>query len=268
MRTRGSERRRAGGMIAWGVLCALAVAVVGLLGVQRRGLERLRVQAADERASVERQSAMLREDASRQSEDAADKAELERLRGDREALERLRGEVAALKKSVAETRLLPARRSKTTEGEAADIAKEIVPSTAWRNVGYATPAAAIETALWAAAGGDTDLLVKSFILEEAAGRKAEAMFAGLPGETRRRYAGPEELVAFMTAKDVPLEGTRIMTSGDQSEEKQRVAVQLRNAAGSVRQVHIELRDTPDGWRLVVPESAVERYEEQLKARGR
>jgi hypothetical protein len=261
MRTRGSERRRAGGMIAWGVLCALAVAVVGLLGVQRRCLERLRVQAADERASVERQSAMLRED-------AADKAELERLRGDREALERLRGEVAALKKSVAETRLLPARRSKTKAGEAADIAKEIVPSTAWRNVGYATPAAAIETALWAAAGGDTDLLMKSFILEEAARRKAEALFAGLPGETRRRYAGPEELVAFMAAKDVPLEGARIMTSGDQPEEKQRVAVQLRNAAGSVRQVHIELRDTPGGWRLVVPESAVERYEEQLKARGR
>ena len=45
-------------------------------------------------------------------------------------------------------------------------------------------------------------------------------------------------------------------------------VQLRNAAGSVRQVHIELHDTPDGWRLVVPESAVERYAMQLKGRGR
>ena len=267
MRISGSEQRRgASRAIAWGVLCVFAVVVAALLGVQRQGLEGLRRTMADERANVERRSARLSEETSRQTEAVTDKAELERLRGDREALERLRGEVAALKKSVAETRPLPARKSRTKEGEPPDIAKDIVPSTAWRNAGYATPAAAIETALWAAAGGDTDLLMKSFILEETARRKAEELFAGLSVETRRRYAGPEELVAFMTARDVPLEGARIIASKDGSEEVQRVAVQLRNAVGSVRQVQIDVRNTKDGWRLVVPGDAVERYATQLSGR--
>ena len=99
-------------------------------------------------------------------------------------------------------------------------------------------------------------------------RKAAELLAGLPVETRTRYAKPEELVAFMAAKDVPLEGARIFAVKEQEGDTQKATVQLRNAAGSVRQVHIELKKTGEGWRLVMPESAVERYAMQLKGGGR
>jgi len=89
----------------------------------------------------------------------------------------------------------------------------------------------------------------------------------LPAGVRQRYASAEELVAFMTAKDVTLDGARIITFSSQSDGKPTAAVQLRNAAGSVRQVHLDLRKTGAGWRLVVPEAAVERYAKQLKAKG-
>jgi hypothetical protein len=261
-------------MIGWSVVCALAAIVAAVLFAERAKTERLRQEVEDERAKLEHEGRGLERESRKSSEPAVDLAELERLRGDRVALERLREEVARLKTSVAETRPLPVRRPKETEGAAPDIEKEIVPASAWRNAGYATPAAAIETALWAAAGGDTELLMKSCVLEEGARRKAEALLASLPKEMQARYATPEDLVAFMTAKDVPLEGARILAFRDPADDPQRqaerpsAAVQLRNAAGSVRQVHIELRDTPGGWRLVVPESAVTRYAEQLKGRGR
>ena len=275
MRTRGFDSEDAGPkrLIGWCTVCILAAVVAVVLVVQWTGTERLRAEVASERAKLKHAEGGRRGESREPSEQAVDAAELERLRGDRAALERLRGEVATLRKSVAETRPSAARRPKATEGVPLDIEKEIVPASAWRNVGYATPVAALETALWAAAGGDTDVLMKSIVLEDGARRQAEALLASLPKEMQARYATPEDLVAFMTAKDVPLEGARILTFEDQRDGQRqtgnpRAAVQLRNAAGSVRQVHIELRETPEGWRLVVPESAVLRYATQVKGRSR
>jgi hypothetical protein len=238
-----------------------------MLLIRQRATERLRSEVAHERASVEAGEAEIR-GVNNPEKAATAEAELARLRGDREALERLRGEVVSLKKSVAETRPLPARKSKVLDGAKPDIASELIPAEAWRNAGYATPAAAVETALWAAAGGDTDLLAKSFVLDDGPRKKAAELLASLPADVRRRYAGPEELVAFMAAKDVPLEGARILTSDDRATETRKVALQLRNAAGSVRQLQIELRPGPDGWRLVVPEAAVVRYAEQVRGKAR
>lgn len=264
MRTRGSERRGWNRTITWGVLGFLAAGVAAVLFIQRQSTERLRGEIAEDRAQLERQAEELIRKGEKQVDDTTSVAELTRLRGDREVLEKLRAEVGLLKKSVAETRPLPMRKPKAADGSTPDITNEIVPSDAWRNAGYATPVAAVETALWAAAGGDTDVLMQSIVLDDGARRKATELLAGLPAETRARYSKPEELVAFMAAKDVPLEGARIFSSKEPPGVTQRTVVQLRNAAGSVRQVHLELRKTDAGWQLVVPESAVDRYAESLK----
>ena len=265
VRTTGFNRRLRRGIVGWVVVCVLAAGVMVLLLKQRREMARLREAIARERAAEETRPRADMREGEIWIHDAEAEKELARLRTDREALPRLRAEVASLRKSVDETRPLPGRARKNDANAAPDISKELAPAAAWKNRGYETPADAIETALWAAAGGDTEVLMKSLVFEESAKRKAEALFASLPEDVRRRYRGPEELVAFMTAKDVPLEGARIIARADEKAEERKIAVQLKNAAGSVRQLQIGVRKMADGWRLVMPESAVERYAAGLKA---
>ncbi len=186
-----------------------------------------------------------------------------RLREDRGALGRLRNEVAQLRSAVVATSLAPVSKSWPAEAPPT-IEEAIVPADVWRNAGYTTPSAAVETVLWAAAGGDTDLLMRSVLLEDDARRRAAEIFAELSSDVRRRFTGAEEWVGFMTAKDVPLDGARIISARGNDMDKQTATVMLRGASGAVRQVHIGLRRTPDGWRLVMPVSAVERYAAELK----
>jgi hypothetical protein len=263
MRTTGFDRSRNARWLTWGFLAVAAVAVTAIMAAHWRETARLREEIATQRRLQKEEADLLRVARPGEIPAVVNEAEWERLRADREALPRLRDEVAALKKSVEQSGPKPAKKRKADPAVPPNIENEIVPSEAWRNAGYTTPVAAVETALWAAAGGDTDALMGSIILDEGAQRKAAELLAGLPAETRARYARPEELVAFMAAKDVPLEGARIFASKETMGETQRTVVQLRNAAGSVRQVHLDLRKTAGGWRLVVPESAVERYATQL-----
>ncbi len=268
MRTTGFDLGRVVRWLVWGVLVVAAVAVTAGTVVRWRETARLREEVAAQAGRLIYETGMSLPSGREKLLAVANEAEWERLRADREALPRLRAEVAALKKSVEESRPLRVKKPKVDPAALLDIEKEIVPSEAWRNAGYATPVAAVETVLWAAAGGDTDVLMESIVMDEGAQRKAAELLAGLPVETRARYAKPEELVAFMAAKDVPLEGARIFPVKEQEGDMRRAVVQLRNAAGSVRQVHLDLRKTGAGWRLVVPEAAVERYARQLKAKGR
>ncbi|ATC63518.1 hypothetical protein CMV30_05860 [Nibricoccus aquaticus] len=268
MRTTGFDLGCVVRWLVWGVLVVAAVAVTAGTVVRWRETARLRDDVAAQKGGLIYEKGLSLPSEREKLLAAANEAESERLRADREALPRLRAEVAELKKSVDESRPKVAKKPKADPAVPLDIEKEIVPSETWRNVGYATPVAAVETALWAAAGGDTDVLMGSIVLDDAAQRKAAELLAGLPVETRTRYASAEELVAFMAAKDVPLEGTRIFPVKEEAGDMRRAVVQLRNAAGSVRQVHLDLRKTGAGWRLVVPEAAVERYAAQLKGTGR
>ncbi|MGC4073736.1 MAG: hypothetical protein QM760_14745 [Nibricoccus sp.] len=250
------------------MLAIAAVVVTAVTVIRWRETARLRQEVVFRRGMQIYETGSSRPNRPEEISASANDLEWERLRADREALVGLRAEVEALKKSVAETGLQSVKKPAAVPAARLDITKDIVPADAWRNAGYATPVAAVETALWAAAGGDTDVLMKSIVMDEGAMKKAAQLLASLPEEMRRRYSKPEELVAFMAAKDVPLEGARIMLSKDSAEKKAGAAVQLRNAAGSVRQVQIELRQTSAGWRLIVPESAVDRYARELKAKGR
>ena len=267
MRTTGFDRSRSVRWLVWCVLAFAAMSVTAIMADRWRQTARLREEVAAQRSRQIYEEGQLRPNGA-EALAVANVAEWERLREDREVLPRLREEVATLRKSVEESRLQPLKKPKADPAVPLNIENEILPSEAWRNAGYATPVAAVETALWAAAGGDTDVLMGSIVLDEGAQRKAAELLAGLPVETRTRYAKPEELVAFMAAKDVPLDGARIFAVKEQEGDTQKATVQLRNAAGSVRQVHIELKKTGEGWRLVMPESAVDRYAAQLKGRGR
>ena len=130
----------------------------------------------------------------------------------------LREEIAALRKSTqALTQLAAAAQAATAlknmSEAASSVATNLIPSSAWKNAGKATPEAATETVLWAALGGDVDTLSNSVVFTPTAREKAEAWFGSLPESTRQQYGSAEKVMALIIAKDAAsLSGMQVLGS--------------------------------------------------------
>jgi hypothetical protein len=84
------------------------------------------------------------------------------------------------------------------------------PTTAWKNQGQATPEAAVETMLWAAAGGDLSALKNTLALAPDTQSKAADLLASLPSGISETYASPEDLMALLVAGNVPLDSAQVV----------------------------------------------------------
>jgi hypothetical protein len=197
------------------------------------------------------------------------------LRADREALVRLRAEVEELRKKMPTT-VAPKAVIPSQAKQPVTMREAFVAPAHWRNRGRSTAADAVETTLWAAAGGDVVLLQECLVLDAGAKTRAKALFDRLPPEQRARYVSPERLVAFMTAVGVPLGAAQIRTAKEDvraveaSPKVQLVQVSVSTMSGAGRTLEIATRKSDYGWKLVVPEEAVARFELELTGitRGR
>lgn len=132
-----------------------------------------------------------------------------------------------------------------------------VMAAAWKNCGRATPEAALETMLWASAGGELGELKGVLEFDEASHVHAAAMLASLPEPDRRQYATPEDLLALVVAGNIPLDSAQIVARQHVSENEALEYVRLKDPAGVTRQVCLTLHRTPEGWKLRVPGATVE-----------
>lgn len=183
---------------------------------------------------------------------------------EREAIERLRGEMEALKQRLAERNRAREMAERTRRATAAialerSIADEMVPAAEWRNRGRTTPTDAMETALWAAAGGEVAVLAEMLELAPAARTKAEALLARLPESIRAQSATPEQLVALLGSNDVPLGSAMILTPDTKRAPGTWRVAQISDGKGQVKRSAIALTEKNGSWSLVVPERAIDRY---------
>jgi hypothetical protein len=241
---------------------ALMVVLVGagssVLFRQHQETVRLRFEIAEMR----RQTQTLKELRAEHQRLAALQAsadELANLRAAHAELGRLRGALEAIKVRAASKP--PARdASPTLEAE-----NELIPAKDWKNAGRATPAAAFETILWAAAGGDIDLLSQMLKLDPSARAKAVEILAGLPDDLRATYSTPERLIALLGAKDVAVDAMRVVDAKEFPQAKTTaLIVQLEDAKGKQKTTSLAFRQDDEGWKLVVPPEIVEKYGQMLK----
>jgi hypothetical protein len=193
---------------------SLALAVAATAGtwlIETRSATRLRAGLAAAR-SGQRELALLQ-------------AERERLLAEQPAAD----DLAALRQSAAErNRLLHEIAACTGNARPASfVIGESLPHTAWADRGAATPRAAIETTLWAAAGGDLAALKPLLELPESTREKAGALLAGLPADLRSRYATPEDLVAAFTAKNIPLGDAQLVWFNQTGDDDATAGVLIR-----------------------------------------
>lgn len=233
-------------------------------------------------------------------------AELEAARDLQRELARLKAENARLRTQAPDTtRVAIAHRSLA---EAARLRQEIrqreeaprpppfalgdwTPASTWANRGVATPRATLETALWAAAGGDVAALSALLELDPATRAKADDLLAKLPPASRQTFADAEALIASVTLGRIPPAEAQIAWFHATDNDHASAAVLLRGADNlppasshppatsneidrpppmgpdnrSTRMATLSLHRSDSGWRLIVPASAIDRMARDLVA---
>jgi hypothetical protein len=222
----------------------------------------LRVEIDQRRTEAQARARLLADN--RQAQD-----DLNALHAERAAVESLRSDLA-----VIELRAKTNARSPAPPGPAtwsgpgvseSPLMKGEVAAAQWRDAGAATPQAAFESALWAAAGGDVKALADLLTLAPVARSNADDYFARLPAALKAELGSAEQLLALLTAKDVPLGGARITGVLPSSESETRLITQLTDAHGQKKNVSFKLLAQDGRWRIVVPAAVVAQYRDRLRA---
>ena len=239
-----------------GLLVYLGVTIAGVLMWRHRTQVTLRDElnrqqhAAAEERRVKAELAGLRAQ-------QLSPAEFARRREERAAWVALAGEIEAQRSRM------EVKKPAAPPGSAAAPPRSLkdlpLAAGAWRDAGQETPAAAFETVLWAAASGEVEKLAAGLELDEATRSAAATIFNRLPPALQREVGTPEQLVALLTARDVPLGSAWILGQSDEQPKETRMVAQLADAEGKKRDLLFTLRETEGRWRLVVPEQVMTKY---------
>jgi hypothetical protein len=226
-------------------------------------------------------------------------SEVDSLRREKERLQQLQPnaeELATLQREAAERARLQrelAAREEAQRNAPAPALKvgEWLPPSAWKNRGHANPTATVETTLWAAAGGDVARVKDMLQFDDRVRAKAEAILARLPEKARALYDSPEQFIAAFMTKSVPLGDAQLVWQHQEGPDDASVCVFVKDTDSSpahiqptversgpidlvppmapqnrkTRSAYMSLRRTEDGWRIVVPEPAVDKIAKDLGA---
>jgi hypothetical protein len=225
------------------LLLALAFAAGAALWLQRQAAAQLRDEITLLR-DQNRELARLRAENLRLAAALPPTAELEQLRADHAAVVRLRAELEKTKDH------LQAR-------ERALTSPPLIPASEWKNAGRATPVAAVETFLWAAARHDTDAVAAMLGFGGNLRQSVDAFFSALPEALRTQYGTVDRLLAEFMTKDLPLAAMRLPAGPQSSSDWGCVFnVYLEDKNGFAKDNTIVLLRADDGWRLaVLPQTA-------------
>lgn len=186
-------------------------------------------------------------------------------------LAKLREEIAAMRKGTdalgkfaAMAQAAQSLKALEKAGDAA--ANQMVPVNQWKNAGKASPEAASETALWAAVGGDVDLLAGSLAFTESSRAKADAWFAGLSEGVKQQYGSPEKVIALMIARDAAaLTGMQVLARKEVTADDVGLRIRLE-ADGRSKDDTFLMHRAADGWKMMLPDQAVESFARKLSGK--
>lgn len=247
---------------------AFALTLAGL-GWQRRAGERLRREWTQRQAQIPERlqlEAEHRKLAAAQPTESDVADTLARL----SVAEQLRARLAVLRRREGTT--VPAAGDQGVATAAAptvpSLAGNTIAAESWQNAGRATPEAAFQTALWAAAGGDLDSLADTMVLDPASRDQAAATFDRLPPVVQNEVGTPERLMALLTAVEVPLgNATIIQQAATLDGSDMKVTARLTDVDGQPKVAVFDLRNDDNRWRLQVPADVVRKYSAWLQGVG-
>jgi len=190
----------------------------------------------------------------------------ERERGlRRQEMERLEAEIRRLHAAVSARARLPVMATASQDRLRPSMLEGQVSVAEWRCKGLGAPADTLETALWAAAGGDLKALADTLYLDSQTRERARRLLESLPASSRSDLGSPEELLALLLSPDIPL-GQAFLSplKGAFPENYTEIAASLSDENHHSRTTILGLvQNTPGEWRILVPDEAFEKYEARL-----
>jgi hypothetical protein len=248
--------------ILFGV-CAVALLAVGMVRQEQANVK-LRSDIAQLRSDVQRLASQSSTAAApapapvvtAQVESAqaneAERTELAQLRRDVSKLVSQTQEIAKIAQAAQST------QAATASGHTVDaLPVRLTPASEWKNAGKATPAAAIETTLWAAVGGDVETIANSIGLTDAGRREADAMWAQVSDQTRAQYGSPEKLLALMIAQQAAgVTGMQMLGQKELGPDDVGVRMRFGNEQGKTKEDSFLLHRSPSGYQLMLNDAAV------------
>lgn len=243
------------------MLAALAVAEGTVLCRQHEQAAELGREIARRQAEARREQARLQEENRRLTAAQPTERQLEDMAAKLVLADQLRSQLATMHRRV-ET--AAAIRPAADKPAIPSLVGNSVAAGLWQDAGRATPAAAFETTLWAAAHGDLDALAGILAFDPETARQAAATFDRLPVALQNELGTPERMIALLTAADVPL-GRASILGQYPGPAGTNLTVQLVDAGGSARTAVFALQPQDDQWRLTVPPAVMQKYSDWLKA---
>lgn len=174
----------------------------------------------------------------------------------RAEIERVRQQIAKLQADLAWPATLPAIPPP------AAMVSTMRTLTSFNDVGHSTPSKTIQTLFWAASSGNPERIERLLYFDAETRAAAEALYAGLRSAGAAQHKSAEALLALLIAGDISFQAS-IVTEQKSSADEATVAVAYQRGE-VIGGAQLHLRRTEDGWRLLVPVSAVKKYAGQLK----
>lgn len=156
-------------------------------------------------------------------------SELADARREHDRLRQLQAEAAqrAQERRDAPPPVAPAAKTVTPSPASLVLGEWRAPAS-WQNRGRATPAATIETALWAAAGGDLVALQNLLHLDDTVRTKIATLHARLPYASRVLYPSAEHLLAAFATKSLPLGDAQLVWNHQPNAEEAFACLFVKN----------------------------------------
>jgi len=86
-------------------------------------------------------------------------------------------------------------------------------------------------------------------------------------QVREQYGSPEKVIALMIAKDAAtLSGMEVLAQRELTPDNVGVRIRVANETGQTKDQTYLLTRNPEGWRMMMTDSVVEKFARQLSAK--
>ncbi|MGC4071177.1 MAG: hypothetical protein QM760_01390 [Nibricoccus sp.] len=234
----------------WTIVVVAVVAVTGVVILKlRQNNARLQVQVNERRLAQEMRAPASNARMSSHQKGTGEVSGIDLQTPETDRIAQLRAEISEIERKVSE-RVAAERAATEAMAQQRDPEKGMMRLENMQNVGKATPAAALQTLLWAAMKGDDQVMTKILGWDPKVRPQAQALIDGLPAEMRARYPTPEAVTALVFANHV-LGVPAIHITKTTYQDASTVSLTVKGLTSADQ--HLPMRLGPGGWQLIAGE---------------
>jgi len=149
-----------------------------------------------------------------------------------------------------------------------DPTQDMVGAEQLQQAGFATPAAAFQTFIWAALKGREDVMAASLYLSETARAQLAGVHGGMDASGRKKFPTPESIAVTFMADEVLEKVLRlhITSVAETAPGEAKLTARVITRTGRTRSSSFPLRQVDGAWRIALSDGNVEGMIQSLRGK--